>query len=394
MYTHRDFTPHEVLESKDINNNFRMIFNDIRDLYTRVRSIKSDQMILSSVAENASSVVSASIEELKLQASLLEPDIVVRSLYSSTGVIFPTSELATPANHEADYGRAILNTTTTQRYLVTVDPDTGELVPIDDIQNYLDWYSSSDRIVSNMDEILETDISSAFDSDPQKLYMRKFTTSDDSVTGVDLLITTTLPVPGSIVNSIKVSPFPEGIVDITSLTYESNGSSGLTFQKPSGEYYNEAYSNTRKMSFAIRPTEIDGIRLFLEQHNKKYDGPYSFFLGLHSIILENCLYENTSYIGFELTREDGNISSIEQIKTNLDDDVIVHPVSFRIYTTRDDFDEMNTSYIYDSSNSAPITPANPLATSGDYDTIYILFKLQKYEFESTPELKHLLVKWS
>lgn len=393
MYIHEDLKEGKEVESKVINTKFVTIFNDITDLYGRVRELQTDQEVIRHLVENSTNTALNLVDSLQDSITALETEKVVRTLYSTEDVIYPDNDTVTKALHETDFGRAILNINSSTRLFLTIDPDNASFVPIDNLTDYVDWFSSNNRISNEMTEISETDIKYAYDIDPNKLYMRRYTTDKDDIEKVDLIVDTNTILDSETINSIKLHPFPEGAIDIKELSYGLNNTTGQYFVSPTGTQYSSVIQNARKIAFNFPDTELNSIRLWLEQRNRRYSGPYSYFIGIHQLIFERNIYENTSYIGFQLTREDGNISQINEFRTNFMDDSFDHPVSYKIYKSLEDFDDINENYIYTSENNENITAGNPLLLDNSYDTIYILVKIEQYTNGITPELKYIMIKW-
>ena len=394
MYTYKPLNQNKVLKSSDINNSFREIFNNLSDLQLKSTNATINQSMILDVVNTYSTAMSDILDEIQTSIANIDEKYNILTLYSTENIIYPTIDLPL-VNHEPHFGTATLGIFSKKIIHSSIGYD-GRYHPISNLLDYVNWFTISHIASDAFDRILENDIENAFDQDANTVFYRRLETLDDNINAADLTFEISFPA-GERVNSLRIHPFPEGYINIDKITYSNSSNETNYLQSKDGFDINYSFNKARKQLINFKTIQPSVVTVKLNQPYRMGIDPYHFMLGLHNISFAYEVYENISYIGFQIIKPNGK-SEIVKMITNLmenGDTDLSTGATYYIFTSRDDFDNaLFENAVYNSDTSSRINPGTgSIYIPDEVSEIFILIKLIKDENENTPILRNLLIEW-
>ena len=186
-------------------------------------------------------------------------------------------------------------------------------------------------------------------------------------------------------------------INIDKITYSNSSNETNYLQSKDGFDINYSFNKARKQLINFKTIQPSVVTVKLNQPYRMGIDPYHFMLGLHNISFAYEVYENISYIGFQIIKPNGK-SEIVKMVTNLmenGDTDLSTGATYYIFTSRDDFDNaLFENAVYNSDTSSRINPGTgSIYIPDEVSEIFILIKLIKDENENTPILRNLLIEW-
>lgn len=393
------FTPREPewrgsSSSTDMNQNFDEILYDLNTIFEEASSQAVDLDELKSTLKHETDslnerlyAVSGMIQAFQQSASGYK--MFHEEFYRTKNVVYPANLSSSDrCNVDTSFGIVTLPVSNSFSKVYTININSGEIYQSPDLSVTVSPVDENGRI-----KIEESSPLRAFNGNNQSFWERKVGFNRDYSKGeVKCEMDITLPsMSNPNVNSLYIYPYPEGTVDIESITYDTLTSYDNVL--PSFPTSGEDNATRKKYLFEdIQPTSFT-IR-FSQDNNSLEDGYKTFVYGAQEIGIEKVEYKSSGSVGVKIELPPWDSGVFNKI-TSLVTYPMYDNIKFKVYlyTTLGDFDAGTPVW---SSTSSAIIPTNKLdILSYNTDTIYALIDIfQESDSTSTPCMESITLTYT
>ena len=393
------FTPREPVwrgnsSSKDMNDNFEEILYDLNTIFEEASQQAITLEELKSVLKHEVDALDARLYAVSgmlqaFQESSTGYKMFHEEFYRTKNVVYPASiSAADRCDIHTAFGQVTLPVSNSFSKVYTTNINTGEIYVFPDLDVSVVPIDEGAKLKTE-----ETSPLRAFNGNNSSFWERKIRFSRDySQSEVSCQMDIILPsMSNPNVNTFYIYPYPEGTVDITSITYNT-----LTSQDnilPGFPVTGE--ENLTKTAYRFDDIQPVSFSIKYKQDNNALEDNYKTFVyGSQEIGISESEYRANGTLGVKFllpAYETGLFSKITSLTTSPSYDNIYYKIS--LFPTRGDFDA-NTP-IWTSANSA-ITPTNQIDVSAyAQDSMYVLVELtQRVGSTSTPVLESITMTYT
>lgn len=393
------FVPREPVwrgnsSSADSNSNFEEILYDLNTIFEEASQQAIQLEELKSTLKHEVDALDARLYAVSgmlqaFQESASGYKMFHEEFYRTKNIVYPASLSAEDrCDIHTAFGQVTLPVSNSFSKVYTINMNTGDIYVSPDLTVTVTDLDEAGNLKTE-----ETNPLRAFNGNNSSFWERKVRFSRDySKSEVSCQMDILLPsMSNPNVNEFYVYPYPEGTVDIQSITFNTLTSQDnvLPGFPTTGE------ENITKTAYRFDDIQPIGFTIKFKQDNSALEDNYKTFVyGCQEIGICKAEYRTNGSFGIKFVLpayETGLLDKITSLTTSPAYDNIYYKVS--VFPTQGDFDA-NTP-LWTSANSA-ITPTNQLDL-GSYatDTIYVLVELtQEVGSTSTPVLESITLTYT
>jgi len=391
IFNFQELVRGEQTDSRKLNGFFRAIGDDVSELYTGLSQLDTNLEAQVDAAGASNDALIAQMNIIQNSLSGVTDSQTYLSFFDPDNVLYPTiTETSDTQKAELDttYGATTLAITVQHREFLHLDPNTGTYILPQNIEDYLEYYITSNRFLPKVDRIIENDVSRILDDNAASAFITKVFTSNPAISDIEQIFTVRMEAEKEI-NMIKIIPVPEMGIDLTSLEIDSPGGGYGTLRKIDGTEYSVPITNAQRQILPIYPTNCKAIRFGVKQRTRSATIPYQFLLGVRHLSIEANTYSNLSYICLKFPVPAGKTGFSELVPNWIADSNTV----LSVYTDKERMLALDPNPLY-RSDTMPLLPPNPIIFSDSPSNIYLLFKMQTpTAIASTPIVYGAKVRW-
>ena len=380
--------------SEDTNKNYEEILYDLNTIFAEATSIVVQlNEIESKLRHEMDSIhsrvyaVSGYIIEQQQQGDGAK--MFFDNFFLMDNVVYPENvNIDDRCVVESEFGTVTLPVVQSVSKIYTTNMSNGVAYPYPDIGVSVVPLDEGGNI-----GVVQNDVNKAFDGSLLTTWERRVKFDRDySKSSVSCQMEVTLPsMNNPDVNSVFIHPYPEGTVDVTSITYDTASTQdNLLDNFPVlGEY------SARSRMYTFNNIQPTSFKVNFRQANAMVeDNANVFVYGLQEFGVERIEYKSSGKMGvkFDLPAwETGTISEITLVKTNPDYDN--DSIKLSIYGSEDDFNNNIPAWTSSSFSISGGTNLN-MQAYGSY-SIWVMIELNQSDGDSrTPSLKDITITYT
>lgn len=347
--------------SEDMNDNFEQILYDLNTIFSEASSVVIDLNELESrIRHDVEAIttrmyaVSGMLTSHDMSASGYK--MFYGEFYVPENIVYPTNVLEEDKCVVSnEFGLITLPVNNSFSKVYTINITDGETIVAPDLVIEVEPTDETGNV-----KIEETSPTRAFDGQDETVWERKVRYNRDSTkTSSSCKMTVTLPsMSNPYVNKLHIKPYPEGIEDITMITYDTTVSQDNVL--PSFPIDGE--NNARALMYSFNNILPIKMKFYFRQRSGKLEDDYKTFVsGAKELGIEKVEYKPSGKIGFKFdlpSWETGLLNKITSITSDPVYDDITYKIS--IYPSEAEF---NSDLPMWTSANAAITVDNPLDLS-------------------------------
>ena len=380
--------------SEDLNSNFEEILYDLNVIYAEASSLVVDLNELESRIRHDATALSARL--YAVSGLITAYDSLASTVKMFHEDFFLTKNIAYPNDLQeenrcvvnADFGVVTLPVNNSFSKVYTLGMSDGKVTVSPDLEVEVTAIDE-DGIVS----LEELNPLRAFDGEESTVWERKARFNRDYVkSSARCMMEVTLPsMSNPYVNKLSITPYPEGMLDLQVITYDTLISQDNVL--PS--FPADGLNNIKSTLFSFDNIEPYKLKFYFRQRNDLLeDGYKTFTYGAKEIAIEKVEYKTSGKIAVKFTLpsyESGLLNTI----TNLSTDPNYDNIKYKLYLYATDSDFQSDNPVWTSSNS-PITPSNPLDVSSyTSESVWIMVELVQESGETgSPLLNSITVTYT
>lgn len=380
--------------SKDMNLNFDEILYDLNTIFSEASSQAIELNELGSIMKHEIDAINERIQSVSgvlvgYEISASGYKMAHEEFYRANNIVYPTSlPIGERCIADTEFGVVTLPIVNSYSKVYTTNINTGEIYQAADLLAVSSALNEDGNVL-----VEETSTLRAFNGNNQSYWERKVRFDRDYVKNeVTCKLDITVPsVSSPNVNSFYIMPYPEGKLELSSITYDTTASQNLSL--PTFPIAGELSAIKKKYTF----DDIQPIRFTLsfKQSSSAIEENFkTFTYGAQEIGLEKVDYNSNGKIGIKFKLPDWdnfNYNTITLIKTSPEYDNIYYKLS--LYVSQSNFDANVPAW---TSSNSPITSTNKLDISANAtDTVWILVELtQVTGSTATPLLDNLTMTYT
>ena len=379
--------------STDMNSNFEEILYDLNTVFEESSQQAIQLEELKSTLKHEVDAIDARLYAVSgmmqaFQESASGYKMFHEEFYRTKNVVYPASvSVADRCDIHTAFGQVTLPVSNSFSKVYTININTGEIYVSPDLSISVTELDETGNL-----KVEETNPLRAFNGNNSSFWERKVRFSGDySKQEISCKMDVVLPsMSNPNVNAFYVYPYPEGTVDITSITYNTLTSQDNVLPT----FPTDGEENITKKAYRFDDIQPVGFTIKFKQDNSALEDNFKTFIyGAQEIGISKAEYRANGTMGIKFVLpayETGLFDKITSFTTSPSYDNIYYKLS--LFPTIGDFDA-NTP-IWTSANSE-ITPSNRLDVAAyATGTMYVLVELvQETGSTSTPVLESITMTY-
>jgi len=380
--------------STDMNNNFDEILYDLNTIFAEASKLVVELNEVESRIRHDAEALSERIYSVSGLMTSYEQaasgyKMFYEDFYVPDNILYPSNLLdEDKCSVINEFGVATLPVNNSFSKVYTVSLADGNVFVAPDLKIDVTPIDETGNV-----KIEGTSESQAFDGQDSTVWERKVRFNRDSTKAdIRCLLTVTLPsMSNPYVNKVHIKPYPEGLVDIQNITYDTLVSQDIVLPY----FPSDGENNVRSIMYSTNNIQPTKMKFYFRQRSSAIEDDYKTFVyGAKEIGIEKVEYKSSGKVGirFKLpSYETGLLYKITSLRTDPNYDNIVYKVN--LYTSQAEFDA--NLPIWTSSNP-PITTTNPLDISVyGVDTLWLMLQLVQASGDTkTPMLRSVSMTYT